>query len=206
MMILNYSKADNWNIENRINRIFFVFCFLVITYCSGCSYQSPAPIYGGSRATNPYESNSTAGSESVNKTKNIAQSKSLRNVPLQGSASIENKSDLPAQKKRLSPAVIALVTEADKNSRAGDLESAAVTIERALRIDPRNPTLTYKLALIRLKQSKPRLAEDLAKKSALLAANDRDLKRQSWYLISEARRQQRNFHGAKEARIKADSI
>jgi hypothetical protein len=80
------------------------------------------------------------------------------------------------------------------------------TIERALRIDARNPRLTYKLAALRLKQSKPRLAEDLAKKAALLSAGDKVLKKQSWLLISEARRQQNNHYGAKEARLKADNI
>jgi hypothetical protein len=95
----------------------------------------------------------------------------------------------------MSPAVLALVSEAETSSRSGDLESAVVTLERALRIDSRNPTLTYKLAALRLKQSKPRLAEDLAKKAALLAADDKALKKKSWLLISEARRQQKNYHG-----------
>ncbi len=179
---------------------------MVIAFCGGCSgYQSPAPVYGGARATNPYEDNSTDRSKPVNQEKIVQQTPQNKEF-VHNPASIEKKIDSPVQKKSLSPAVIALVTEADKNARAGDLEAAVVTIERALRIDPRNPTLTYKLALLRLKQSKPRLAEDLAKKAALLSANDRDLKKQSWYLISEARRQQKNYHGAKEAKIKADSI
>ena len=177
----------------------------MIAFCGGCGYQSPAPVYGGAGATNPYENNSPDKSKSVNQ-EIIVQPKSQNKEFVHNPASIEKKIDSPVQKKSLSPAVIALVTEADKNARAGDLEAAVVTIERALRIDPRNPTLTYKLALLRLKQSKPRLAEDLAKKAALLSANDRDLKKQSWYLISEARRQQKNYHGAKEAKIKADSI
>ena len=66
----------------------------------------------------------------------------------------------------LSPVVTALVSAANQNTKAGDIESAAASIERAIRIEPRNATLFYKLALLRLKQSKPRLAEDLAKKSA----------------------------------------
>ena len=108
--------------------------------------------------------------------------------------------------KPLSPAVLALVNEADRNGQAGDLESAVSTLERALRISPRNPRLTYKLAKLRLRQSKPRLAEDLAKKAALLSASNKRLKKQSWLLIGEARKQQKNFYGAKEARLKADKI
>ncbi len=106
----------------------------------------------------------------------------------------------------LSPAVGALVSAADQTSQAGDLESAAASIERAVRIEPRNATLFYKLALLRLKQSKPRLAEDLAKKSALLAATDNTLKKHCWLLIAHAREIQQDFAGAKAARAKAGSF
>ncbi len=106
----------------------------------------------------------------------------------------------------LSPVVGALVSAANQNSKAGDLDSAAASIERAIRIEPRNATLFYKLALLRLQQSKPRLAEDLAKKSALLASTDNTLKKHCWLLIAHAREIQQDFAGAKEARAKADSF
>ena len=106
----------------------------------------------------------------------------------------------------MSPAVDALVLAANQNSSSGNLEVASATIERAIRIEPRNANLYYKLALVRLNQSKPRLAEDLAKKSALLAANDSTLKKHSWLLIAHARELQNNFKGAKEARAKADRM
>ena len=104
------------------------------------------------------------------------------------------------------PAVIALLTEADRSRTAGDLDAAVMATERALRIDSRNPTLTYKLAQLRIKQNKPQLAEELAGKSALLAGSDLDLKRKSWLLIAEARRMQQNYQGAKEAKAKSESF
>ncbi|MDQ7089153.1 MAG: hypothetical protein Q9M50_00680 [Methylococcales bacterium] len=110
------------------------------------------------------------------------------------------------QPKPLSPAVIALVSKADKNISTGQLESAVVNIERALRIEPRNAHLTYKLADLRLKQQQPQLAENIARKSALLAAGDKVLKKQSWLLIAKARRLQQNYEGAKEAQLKAQNI
>jgi len=106
----------------------------------------------------------------------------------------------------LSPAVGALVVAANQTSKSGNIESATTTIERAIRIEPRNATLYYKLALLRLKQSKPGLAEDLAKKSALLASGDTRLKKHSWLLIARAREMQKNYQGAKEARAKADGL
>ncbi len=103
----------------------------------------------------------------------------------------------------LSPAVSALALAAAQNSKSGNIESATTTIERAIRIEPRNATLYYKLALLKLKQSKPRLAEDLAKKAALLASNDAQIKKHSWLLVARARELQGDLEGGKEARAKA---
>lgn len=104
------------------------------------------------------------------------------------------------------PAVVALVTEADRNRASGNLDAAVVATERALRIDSRNPTLTYKLAQLRIKQNKPQMAEELAGKAALLAGSNLDLKRKSWLLIAEARRMQQDYQGAKQAQSKAESF
>lgn len=167
----------------------------------GCSYQPPAPIYGGRPDTNPYE---TTPIESYPDNRTIEQSV----LPEEGvnSTEIITQRDTKPQFKSpvMSPAVVALMNESDRKNRAGELDSAVAVLERALRINPRNPTLTFKLAKLRIKQGKPRLAEDLAKKAALLAAGDVALKRKSWLLISEARRKQQNYHGAKEAKLKAE--
>lgn len=102
----------------------------------------------------------------------------------------------------LSPAVGSLVLAANEESQKGNVDSATTTLERASRIEPRNATLYYKLALVKLK-SKPSQAEDLAKKAALLAANDTALKKHSWLLVAKAREMQKDFQGAKDARAKA---
>ncbi|MGZ8199595.1 MAG: hypothetical protein ACXWUC_02290 [Methylosarcina sp.] len=106
----------------------------------------------------------------------------------------------------LSPAIGALVVAANENTQIGNVEVAAASIDRALKIEPRNPALYYKLALLRLKQAKPQEAEDLAKKSALLAGKDKQLKKHSWLLIAHARELRRDYKGAKQARSKADSF
>jgi hypothetical protein len=103
-----------------------------------------------------------------------------------------------------SPAVGSLVMAANENSQSGNQDSAVAAIERAIRIEPRNATLYYKLAVLRLKQSKPRLAEDIARKAALLAVNDNTLKKHSWLLIVNARELQKNVAGAKKAKAEAD--
>lgn len=127
-------------------------------------------------------------------------------VTLPEDSYIDDNINIPAIKTTLSPAAAALVKDANKSAESGDLSSAVVTLERALRIDSRNPLLTYKLAQLRLQQSQYGQAEALAKKAALLSANDRGLKKQAWLLISQARTQQENHYGAKEALVKARNI
>ncbi|GAB6140021.1 hypothetical protein JCM14076_07500 [Methylosoma difficile] len=105
-----------------------------------------------------------------------------------------------------SPAVGALMIAANKDSQKGNNEAATATIERAIRIEPRNAALYYKLAVIKLDQSKPRLAEDLAKKALSLTGKDNALKKHCWLLIAKARDLQKNTAGAKEAKDKADKL
>lgn len=102
----------------------------------------------------------------------------------------------------MSPVVDSLVLAANEDTKKGNEDSASTTLERASRIEPRNATLYYKMALVKLK-SKPSQAEDLAKKAALLAANDTSLKKHSWLLVAKAREMQKDYDGAKEARAKA---
>jgi len=106
----------------------------------------------------------------------------------------------------LSPAVNALASAANQSSKSGDIEAATTTIERAIRIEPRNATLYYKLAVLRLKQSKPKLAEDLAKKALLLATNDTTLKKHSWLLVARARELLGDSNGSIEAKAQADKF
>ena len=174
----------------------------------GCNdlYINPStsPVYNKPEPTNPYLPDKPKKNDVViTPLEEVHISKpSLKNK----TSTFSMASRPVSTKKPLSLASVALITEANNHSDAGDLESAVVAIERALRIDSRNPTLIYKLAQLRLKQEKPRLAEDLAKKAALLSATNRALKKQSWLLISEARKKQSNFYGAKEAKLKADSL
>ena len=107
------------------------------------------------------------------------------------------------QTQPLSPAVVALMGEAESERRVGNLDSAVATIERALRIQPRNATLWYQLAAMRMDQDKPRLALDLAKKSNTLVGGDREVMRKNWLLIADARRMLGDAGGAERALLEA---
>lgn len=102
--------------------------------------------------------------------------------------------------------ILSLLGEAKLNRDNGDIIFSIATVERALRIVPRNPVLTYILAALRLQQGTISLAQNLAKKTILLADKDKLLIKQSWLLIAIARKQQGDHAGARQAQLKAQSI
>ena len=77
--------------------------------------------------------------------------------------------------KPTSGTVLALLSQAKEQEKAGNPEKAAAVLERALRIEPKNPQLWYRLALLRLQQGQLELAKSLAAKSSALAQGDEDL-------------------------------
>jgi predicted negative regulator of RcsB-dependent stress response len=101
-------------------------------------------------------------------------------------------------------AVIALLSKAGDQSAAGQMDEACANLERALRIEPRNPVLWHELARVRLAQGRYRQAENMAAKSNVLAGTDRDLKAKNWRIIGEARNRLGDLQGAREAFKKAD--
>ena len=102
-----------------------------------------------------------------------------------------------------SKAVGSLLKAAREQERNNDLNGAVGTIERALRIEPRNGHLWYRLANLRYTQGRYGLASDLASKSLALAGADVVLKRDSWQLIAKAKRASGDITGAKVAERKA---
>lgn len=104
------------------------------------------------------------------------------------------------------PAVVALLDTAERQANAGDLEAASASLERAIRIDPRNPVLWYHLATVRLSQGDAAAAEQLAVKSNSLAAGNHAQQRRNWELVARARRSQEDAAGAREAERRARAL
>lgn len=98
-----------------------------------------------------------------------------------------------------SPAVVALLDQAASQRSGGEWERSVATLERALRIEPRNPRLWYRLAELRLAMNMPQRAEQLAMKSKALSVANPALIEQNWRLIAEARYQRGDTTGAAEA-------
>ena len=96
-------------------------------------------------------------------------------------------------------AVLALLSSAGSQQQGGDMPGAAATLERALRIEPRNARLWHRLASLRLEQKQYRMAADLADKSNSLAPEDDNLRRANWRLIARSRSALGDSKGAQQA-------
>jgi tetratricopeptide (TPR) repeat protein len=105
-----------------------------------------------------------------------------------------------------SPAVVALLDSAGAAVGAGNLDGAAASLERALRIEPRNAAIWQRLADVRLRQQQPAQAEAMAVKSNTLAGGDRKLMAGNWRIIAAARNMQGDAGGAQEAEARAAQL
>ena len=103
-------------------------------------------------------------------------------------------------------AIAGLMETARADTAAGRLPNAAASIERALRIEPRNPRLWQELARVRLKQGQYVQAESVAARSNSYAVKDTALRAENWRLIAEAREARGDADGARVARESADKL
>ncbi|MEO6697553.1 MAG: tetratricopeptide repeat protein [Gammaproteobacteria bacterium] len=90
---------------------------------------------------------------------------------------------------RSGSAVVALLDNAGQQTRSGNLDAAAAALERAQRLEPRNPEVWSRLAGIRLQQGQFDQAINLASKSNSLAGNNTTLLARNNRIIVQAKQQ-----------------
>ena len=100
----------------------------------------------------------------------------------------------------------ALLDTTARQVEQGDFDQASATLERALRIEPRNAGIWHDLAQIRLHQGQYQQAESLASKSNNLASGNRALQARNWKLMAVARKASGNTAGAEEAEARAAQL
>jgi predicted Zn-dependent protease len=96
-------------------------------------------------------------------------------------------------------AVVALLDRAQTDTDSGQREAAGASLERALRIEPRNPWLWLELAQLRLAQGQYAQAITLAKKSNSFTGHQRRVQAGNWQVIGQARVAQGDSAGAEQA-------
>lgn len=122
------------------------------------------------------------------------------------SSPTERPAKPPARHQRQSSAAVQyLVAEAKTALQNGDFNLAQSHLERAFRIDNRDPWVSYYMSTVLLAQSDPIRAEQWAFQAlSYFPETERQSKRQCWELIASCRRQRGDLRGANEAQRQAD--
>lgn len=105
-----------------------------------------------------------------------------------------------------SKAVLALLAQARSAAMEGQLARSEAFLERALRIEPRNPVLWHYMAKLRLNEGRLKQAAGLAAKSNSLDRDNKILQADNWRIIAHARHQQGDIEGARRAQAKVDEL
>ena len=101
-------------------------------------------------------------------------------------------------------AVVKLADGARAESTQGEHAKAAAALERALRIEPRNPRLWQELARVRLQQRDYAQAESVATRSNSWAGRHTAVRAENGRIIAEARSARGDAAGARAALEQAD--
>jgi tetratricopeptide (TPR) repeat protein len=102
----------------------------------------------------------------------------------------------------VSPVAQKLLLKAQAQRAGGAMDAAVNSLERALRIEPRNALLWNRLAEMKYEQQNWQQSVQFATKSNTLAMNDVNLRRQNWNLIANAYDAMAQFDAAEKYRQK----
>jgi len=104
------------------------------------------------------------------------------------------------------PAVVALLEDVKQYEKTGESDQAVATIERALRIEPKNPLLWQRLSFLRLRQGHWQQAIAMAQKSNTLAAGNKRMQLTNWKIIAQASETNGDKTGLQQARQMIQSL
>ena len=102
------------------------------------------------------------------------------------------------------PAVKELLAGAQQSESAGQYDQAAVSLERALRIEPRDPEILQHMAEIQLQKKDYQQALNFATRSYDSGPRVGEICSRNWRTISVARARLEDAQGAADARSRAD--
>ena len=103
------------------------------------------------------------------------------------------------------PAVKELLADASSAQSVGDYGGAAVLLERALRIEPRDPEILQSMAEVQMKNGDYEQALNFAVRSYDSGPRVGEICSRNWHTISAAREQLGDRAGSAEARQRASS-
>ena len=98
---------------------------------------------------------------------------------------------------------MALLDRADAYRQAGDVGNEAATLERALRIEPRDPQLLQHMAEVKLQKAEYQQALNFAVRSYDTGPRVGEICSRNWRTISVAREHLNDADGANDAEKRA---
>ena len=101
------------------------------------------------------------------------------------------------------PAVKQLTAQAEDAERAGNLDQAGSYLERALRIQPRDPQLLQHMAEIKLQKEDYQQALSFASRSYDIGPRVGEICSRNWRTISVAKEHLEDASGARDAEVRA---
>lgn len=123
--------------------------------------------------------------------------------------SVEEPQPLPetvVPEPTLGAASRALVNQAQIQLASKNYAVAASSIERALRIEPRNPLLWIELGKVRQAEGNYVQAENMARKAVATSVNAPRARSAAWALIAESYRARGRNTEAREAQVRAEDL
>ena len=100
--------------------------------------------------------------------------------------------------------VLKLLEVARSQAESGQGDLAAATLERAIKIEPDNPWLWHRLAVLRMQQKNWSQSIELANRSIALAKGNHRLIGGNWLVISLALEGAENYEASAKAKMNSD--
>ena len=173
---------------------------------NGCASSHLAPVRGGDSEPVYRGSNTAPASQPIRVVGSPVGNDTVVIKAQQKRVTLQPKVSTKKARHDTKIGVIHLLASAENYSGKNKWMKAQNVLERAQRIDPKEPKVYYELAVVHLKKSQPRQAEQLSRKGLSLAHGNPTLKRELWQLLSKALQAQGKEKQAQKALQRAYKI
>ncbi|MFC3152443.1 tetratricopeptide repeat protein [Litoribrevibacter euphylliae] len=154
----------------------FLWMSLLLVTMAGCATHQNVPVVSGGQKEPVYQSGN-----SINNGNGVIIKPQEDREALQAKTIHSSK---PIHDTKLG--VVKLLASAESYSLKRKYAKAQSVLERAQRIDPKEPKVYYELAVIHLKKNQPRQAEQLCKKGLSLSHGNPILQKELWIAMAKA--------------------
>lgn len=177
----------------KVNRVAFV--LISCLYFTGCTTTSNIPVVSGGEREPVYGSDGS-----------INNGNGVYIKPQQGRQDVQASRSNAQTRHETQISVVKLLASAESYAHKQQFRQAQSTLERAQRIDPKEPKVYYELAVIHLKKSQHRQAEQMSRKGLSLAHGNPILQKELWLVLAKSLDAQGKTKRAKKALQRAYQI